>query len=251
MSKWTLTPPLPGEDPAQALSRLAHDLNLILAEQEQLDLQSRGDGGYITQRKGPLDMAGHQVTGLPSQPQDDSAACSLHFHKSGRMLYTEGDSFSTDKTIQHAPATQGNESTTFAQLQDFINTALKSIMPRGVIVQWHDTIATIPAGWLFCDGTNGTPDMRNVFMVGAQQDQAGVAKTNVTGALTTSGGSANSTPAGTISAIDATTTAAHTTLSQAGQNDADQVHTHPAPTFTGTAGSTLPPYGVAVWMMKT
>ncbi|MFA5101145.1 MAG: hypothetical protein WC547_09710, partial [Candidatus Omnitrophota bacterium] len=48
-------------------------------------------------------------------------------------------------------------------------------------------IATYWPGWQLCDGTNGTPDMRDRFVVGARQDDAGVAKTNVTGSLTKSG----------------------------------------------------------------
>lgn len=41
--------------------------------------------------------------------------------------------------------------------------------------------------WYLCDGNNGTPDLRNRFIVGAQEDDSGVAKTNVTGSLTQSG----------------------------------------------------------------
>lgn len=62
-------------------------------------------------------------------------------------------------------------------------------VPAGVIVQWSGTIATIPAGWKLCDGTLGTPDLRDKFIVGARQDNGGVAKTNLTGALTQVGGS--------------------------------------------------------------
>ena len=59
----------------------------------------------------------------------------------------------------------------------------------GMIMMWSGTIATIPSGWLLCDGTNGTPDLRNRFIIGATSDDAGVAKTNITGSLTQTGGS--------------------------------------------------------------
>ena len=39
------------------------------------------------------------------------------------------------------------------------------ILPRGTIVMWSGT--NTPAGWALCDGTNGTPDLRNKFIVGA------------------------------------------------------------------------------------
>lgn len=61
-------------------------------------------------------------------------------------------------------------------------------VPSGVILMWHGTIATIPAGWLLCNGSSGTPDLRNKFIVGATQDSSGIAKTNVSGSLTQTGG---------------------------------------------------------------
>ena len=60
--------------------------------------------------------------------------------------------------------------------------------PAGGIMMWSGTIATIPTGWFLCNGSNGTPDLRNRFIVGAAQDDAGVAKTNITGTLTQTGG---------------------------------------------------------------
>lgn len=38
-------------------------------------------------------------------------------------------------------------------------------LPRGSIIVW--TSKDIPNGWVICDGTNGTPDMRDKFIVGA------------------------------------------------------------------------------------
>jgi hypothetical protein len=62
-------------------------------------------------------------------------------------------------------------------------------VPAGVIVMWSGAIAAIPTGWLLCDGANSTPDLRDRFIIGARQDDAGAAKTNVTGSLTVTGGS--------------------------------------------------------------
>ena len=39
--------------------------------------------------------------------------------------------------------------------------------PRGIIVMWSGQVANIPAGWILCDGRNGSPDLRNRFVVGA------------------------------------------------------------------------------------
>jgi len=35
---------------------------------------------------------------------------------------------------------------------------------------WSGTIAAIPSGWVLCDGTNSTPDLRDKFIVGAYSD---------------------------------------------------------------------------------
>ncbi|GAH72178.1 unnamed protein product, partial [marine sediment metagenome] len=34
-------------------------------------------------------------------------------------------------------------------------------------VLWSGAIVDIPAGWALCDGNNGTPDLRNRFVIGA------------------------------------------------------------------------------------
>jgi len=61
--------------------------------------------------------------------------------------------------------------------------------PSGGIIMWSGTIATIPSGWYLCNGSNGTPDLRNRFIVGAHSDTSGVAYTTITGSNTQTGGS--------------------------------------------------------------
>ena len=85
--------------------------------------------------------------------------------------------------------------------------------PTGVVYPFAGPIANIPAGYMLCNGASllrssyaslfsaiGTiygaadgshfnlPDFRDRMIVGAYQDDSGVPKTNVTGALTASGG---------------------------------------------------------------
>lgn len=67
--------------------------------------------------------------------------------------------------------------------------SITTAMPTGGIIMWSGTVATIPSGWHLCDGTNGTPDLRNRFIVCADADDSGVAKTTLTGAATQSGAS--------------------------------------------------------------
>jgi hypothetical protein len=60
----------------------------------------------------------------------------------------------------------------------------------GLVFMYSGNIASIPAGYHLCDGTAGTKDLRNRFIVAADADSGGVAKTNMTGTgPTISGGS--------------------------------------------------------------
>jgi len=45
--------------------------------------------------------------------------------------------------------------------------AASSTLPSGMILLWSGAIGSIPSGYYLCDGTNGTPDLRNKFIVGA------------------------------------------------------------------------------------
>ena len=40
-------------------------------------------------------------------------------------------------------------------------------IPTGGIIIWSGAANAIPTGWLLCNGSNGTPDLRNRFVVGA------------------------------------------------------------------------------------
>jgi hypothetical protein len=43
----------------------------------------------------------------------------------------------------------------------------ESPFTTGMIMLWSGSIASIPSGWALCNGSNGTPDLRNRFIVGA------------------------------------------------------------------------------------
>lgn len=92
-----------------------------------------------------------------------------------------------------------------------------SSLPAGVIVMWAGLLSAIPSGWVLCDGTGGTPDLRSKFIKGAA---AGV-DPGVTGGSNT----ASYTPAGTVAAPTFTGSAA--TLTHSGTAIADHAsHTH-------------------------
>lgn len=69
----------------------------------------------------------------------------------------------------------------FNEVQDTTNLVTKSqfdihladtsrFIPSGLISMWAGSIINIPAGWLLCDGSDGTPDLRERFVMGANFD---------------------------------------------------------------------------------
>jgi len=43
----------------------------------------------------------------------------------------------------------------------------QDFFPSGGIIMWSGSVASIPSGWALCNGANGTPDLRDRFVVGA------------------------------------------------------------------------------------
>lgn len=67
-----------------------------------------------------------------------------------------------------APTAANGTTTTQLATTAFVGNALtNAALPSGVIVMWSGSIASIPSGWLLCNGSSGTPDLRNRFIVGA------------------------------------------------------------------------------------
>ena len=42
---------------------------------------------------------------------------------------------------------------------------IAAILPAGIIIMWSGS--SLPAGWVLCDGSNGTPDLRERMVIGA------------------------------------------------------------------------------------
>lgn len=111
-------------------------------------------------------------------------------------------------------------------------------MVTGTIVLWYGAIVDIPAGWVLCDGNNGTPNLQNKFIVGAGD----------TYAVDGTGGNATHTHAFTSDGHDHTVPAGNAIAGGAAfavttDNRVDG--------GTSDAGSTLPPYHALAYIMKT
>lgn len=103
---------------------------------------------------------------------------------------------------------------------DFATAAdVAAVLPSGVILLWHGSVGSIPAGWVLCNGANGTPDLRSKFVVGAGSAYA----------VAASGGSADAT------LVSHTHTASVT----------DPGHTHNLPGSTSSGGINQTQIGVS------
>lgn len=114
------------------------------------------------------------------------------------------------------PTASTGTNTTQVATTAFVNASILYAVPAGVITLWSGSIASIPTGWSLCNGSSGTPDLRDRFVVGAGSSYA----VNATGG------------ANTVT-LDATMIPAHThTVSSTGTTSGQSAgHTH---TFSGT-----------------
>ncbi|MDF0551819.1 hypothetical protein [Kamptonema sp. UHCC 0994] len=60
-------------------------------------------------------------------------------------------------------------------LINYVDRVAKGTVIKGIIVMWSGKAEEIPTGWALCNGQNGTPDLRDRFIVGA--DEAGSTQT--------------------------------------------------------------------------
>jgi microcystin-dependent protein len=79
-------------------------------------------------------------------------------------------------------------------------------IPAGLISMWSGSIGSIPSGWYLCDGSNGTPNLTDRFVVGAGSTYA----VNGTGGATSVTLTTNNLPAHTHTATVTDPTHSHT-----------------------------------------
>jgi len=118
-------------------------------------------------------------------------------------------------------------------------------IPAGCIIMWSGDANTIPAGWTLCDGSNGTPDLRNKFIVGA----AGEYTAGNTGGSKTKNISHTHTYSGKTSKENE-----DQSIEKGDNHAANDDHTHTYSGTTDAGGSTsldiLPPYYALCYIMK-
>lgn len=78
-----------------------------------------------------------------------------------------------------------------------VKALISALVPSGVVMMWSGAANAIPSGYVLCDGTNSTPDLRNRFVIGAGDTYA-VGATGGSSA-TTSVGDVEAGPQATVS----------------------------------------------------
>lgn len=117
-----------------------------------------------------------------------------------------------------------------------------NIIPSGVIAMWSGSSASIPTGWVLCNGSNSTPDLRDRFVIGATS----------TYAVGDSGGASTINIAHTHTATtSAPTTGGDAAGSGASGSNPTHVHTLTTASSLSATQSILPPYYALCFIMKS
>lgn len=127
--------------------------------------------------------------------------------------------------IPTAPTAANGTNTTQIATTAFVQTAVASGVPSGCILMWSGSIGSIPSGWLLCNGSSGTPDLRNRFVVGAGS----------TYAVGATGGSANATLVSHTHTYSGTTT----TAGSHSHSVYDPGHSHQYESAIGSSGTNM------------
>jgi hypothetical protein len=136
-----------------------------------------------------------------------------------------------------------------------------SAIPSGGIIIWSGSSASIPSGWLLCDGSSSTPDLRNRFVVGAGSTYA----VNATGgsadaivvshthtATVTDPGHSHSVPSGgpVSSSIRYETSGNAFSASQTTGTATTSITVANSTTGSSGTNANLPPYYALCYIMK-
>jgi len=135
-------------------------------------------------------------------------------------------------------------------------------IPSGCIVIWSGSSASIPSGWYLCNGSNGTPDLRNRFVVGATSTYAVGATGGSADAIVvshthtaTDSGHQHTVTLGSINAFGTGSSGSRGVYSGTGSGTRDLSESASASISVSTTGSSgtnanLPPYYALCYIMK-
>ncbi len=86
---------------------------------------------------------------------------------STKVALTGNETIAGIKTFSSSPVVPTPTDTTQAANKAYVDSTTSTALPKGFIGMWSGSIATIPTGWVLCDGLNNTPNLVDRFVVGA------------------------------------------------------------------------------------
>lgn len=131
---------------ATSISSTSKTLDAADGSNDRYDLLVAGDDGTVD-----------VVTGTPSTEPAAPAIPDNHVLLA-IVHVVAGTSGVTDGDINDARAVMSDISP---------DVLTGDAVPSGIITLWSGSIGSIPAGWVLCDGANGTPNLQDRFVVGA------------------------------------------------------------------------------------
>ena len=164
---------------------------------------------------------------------------------------------------QSTATTSNTQIATTAFVQAAITAANTVLLPSGTIVLWSGSVAAIPTGWVLCNGSNSTPDLRNRFVVGAGSTYAvggtggsadAIVVSHTHTGTTASNGAHNHTYTASEYNCNQNSGQTQAGASTTGTTSSAGAHTHTFTTdSTGSSGTNanLPPYYALCYVMKT
>ena len=126
---------------------------------KQVILKDPKTGQYLSPKVyGALTYEPAPDGGVPNPPYEDGInASQLDGHPAS--YFAPADHNHDDKYAKL------NHTHTVSQITDMPD--LANAVPSGIICMWSGESTAIPSGWHLCDGEEGTPDLRDRFIVGA------------------------------------------------------------------------------------
>ena len=111
-------------------------------------------GVTSSQRTGALSTG--TISGGAANVATATHTHALTFGSTSPAITSTGD---TASTVAHTPP--------FVVLACLQNTSGAASWPDGLLALWTGTLASLPEDWHLCDGTDGTPDLRGLFIQAA------------------------------------------------------------------------------------
>lgn len=190
----------------------------------------------------------------------------------------DGECVIEDNTDGYIRMKIGDGETAYRDLPYFMEDLMQelrsyAVFVSGMVMLWSGSADSIPVGWALCDGSNGTPDLRNRFVVGAGSTYAVGAtggeaehvltadempKHNHTATTASAGRHTHTIGADRDAAYGSYCSSVHGAATGAedykGSTSAAGAHTHTITvgnTGGGAAHNNLPPYYALCYIMKT